>query len=576
MIKKVFFAFVLTLWVLCGVGCGEKEEYNSMDPSQINVREVDGSIPSTKCTNVYYRSTPINNWTMVYGNDGDKPVIIRDYSYDVNGVYIKYEYDEFQRVSSTFKNNKLYEKFFYFSEGMIYTIYNENGDIVESQRYIYMLDDEGKIDGAEIFDNYSEELKFKIDYEYDDAGHIILRRDSLVNGNLTKEICNLYVDDELAGSKVTDYENGNVNGEYVYLCGYDIYSSVFNKLTGVQQKNAEVGCDFLNMILNKGIFAAYNGWTYYTSKDFNLKKIDTNGVVKTVGYLGSGVSALDVRYINVVSDWVYYVYGDSIYRMRQDGSGQQEVVVQGNVSGQLIVKGDMLYYQSKVYNSSTVTHFVLNEFNVNTNENKILYEWEVSKMQYEERADILGIVGETLYYTRNFIDANKSRYDVGVINLTNYEHGDPIFCSDDDKTLIGISDHYLLIKNGYSIEIQDLYNNIDQNSTGNIVYVDVLKTESGFGTEMRSLKYYNDGQMYFVKWYHMHGQNFICWIDQNDIDIYKSGQKEWKDIMKYIIEEDEVYNSEAFRVFEANDFIYYALSNHIYRVKIDGSSWMEL
>lgn len=600
--KKILLMFMLIVLMAC-TGCGENNisdqtdnsditgsddsnsteisnsvafiEINNSDPTQTNIEELDGSLIMHEYTSAYFKNKWVDDWSprywsvwLVPGEDkrigGYTEESTSENRYKEEHSSFKYEYDEYDRLYKIFRNNTLYKTFFYYSQGIVCNIFDENENPTESQKYIYHINSLGQVENVDVYDDSNQEL-FTIIYEYDDEGHIVSRQDISSNGNILQDIINVYEKNELAGTRIRSYESDNEKSEYVYLCKkYDNHDRVFRELTSVQRDNTELGCDSLNLFLNDGIYASYDGWTYYSSSDSYIKRVDANGTVETVCRVDG-----QVRCINIISDWIYYVYGQSIRRIKRDGSGNEEIVVTENVWGQLIVKGDLLYYKSRVYDSSTITHFEINEFNIETGKNRVL----------SKEADILGIVDNFLYYKAYFKDEGyENIYFVARINLDNYEYGSRLFRSDKERGLIGISDHYLLIQNNKNIEVKDLTNEVDGGELAVVaVYEDILNKTSDL--KQREFVYYYNGKICILEGYYSK-YTFICTVDQDDIGIYESGEREWKDIMNYVVEEEYINyirgNNHNLSVYVDDDFIYYSIGAGRYRVKLDGTGWTKL
>jgi len=96
-------------------------------------------------------------------------------------------------------------------------------------------------------------------------------------------------------------------------------------------------------IVNAGYAAQQGTWIYYRSDDGSLYKVQQGSTAKTK------LCSDDVKYINVVGDWVYYqnLKDDGlIYKIRTDGTGRTKVC--DGYGSQMVVIGDWIYYQNYI------------------------------------------------------------------------------------------------------------------------------------------------------------------------------------------------------------------------------------
>jgi len=95
---------------------------------------------------------------------------------------------------------------------------------------------------------------------------------------------------------------------------------------------------------NGGLAAAQGNWVYAVIKSGELVKINkATGEITELYWGGSGV-----QYVNVVGEWVYYLYGGTIYKIRIDGSDPQRVFHAKEYVDFMLVREGYIYYAATI------------------------------------------------------------------------------------------------------------------------------------------------------------------------------------------------------------------------------------
>lgn len=252
----------------------------------------------------------------------------------------------------------------------------------------------------------------------------------------------------VSGSSVKVYFYADSNGDTLVATGnLDISSSTGSGVRIVGNVQYAMGNSSGN-INNLGIAAQDGMWIYYRGTGGALYRIKQDGIDKTQLTIGQ-----DVRYINVVGNYVYYTASTpatkttaaytGIYKMKTDGSDAVQTTASGRVTAQtgrlvasfpqihdVIVAGDWIYYINDTdgrmyrvnvsgYGNTAITSDKYTDINivknyiyaVNVSDNNKIYKIDLSNSNAASKvSDVnamhLNVVDDEIYY-RNYGDNEK-------------------------------------------------------------------------------------------------------------------------------------------------------------------------
>ena len=202
-------------------------------------------------------------------------------------------------------------------------------------------------------------------------------------------------------------------------------------------------------LVNKGLAAEQDGWIYFyiQPRDGNSNdgKICKHRVGETeiteIAYFENAVSRLSVK-----GDYIYYLDGNSLYKMRTDGSNIQDVFVSDeNIEKGYMIVGDYIYViRNEKYSSTSSSNFIVRYPLDDTTECEKIYklnegdvfcgvtgEYIIVKINSDSREkETLAIYNMKTKQTRNHTYAAKSGTRFSNVQLTE----DAIYYTDSSTT----------------------------------------------------------------------------------------------------------------------------------------------
>ena len=98
-----------------------------------------------------------------------------------------------------------------------------------------------------------------------------------------------------------------------------------------------------NSMVNAGFAVETEDDIFYVENDLNLVRTDKS--FESKDYLQHGEGGSWIRNLNVVDDWIYYTKGESLERMKVDGTDHSTLYSLSHLS-EMQIKGDWIYFVS--------------------------------------------------------------------------------------------------------------------------------------------------------------------------------------------------------------------------------------
>lgn len=137
---------------------------------------------------------------------------------------------------------------------------------------------------------------------------------------------------------------------------------------------------------NCGQVTGQGEWAYYYI-DGEIKKINNDGEIHLI------CSVTKAHSLNVIGDWLYFASGNSIYKIRTDGTLKEEIIRDADDNGAFHIVENIIYYVKKTQVSSSGYTYSVCKYNVDS------AEYECPELECDDvYLKLLGVVDDELFY----------------------------------------------------------------------------------------------------------------------------------------------------------------------------------